>query len=293
LELARRKSSKRVTFYEKRVVLMERYDIDRAYPRMIRRRTLTSQVIDYVLGMIKSGQAKPGDRLPTEAELTASLGVSRTCVREAMKSLESLRLITVRPKVGAVVLEPSPTALFNAEHLSTEAFRQQTNVLIEFRRILEIGLAPLAAEKATMQDLESMQAAMDEHRVAIATNRSAYTADMAFHKALARASKNPIAMMVLDLISEPLLEQRKMTNRVPHAAEDGLRDHARIYRAVKDRNPERAREIMREHMNTAEHYWRIAEGSNPDTVASTPQIEKRLRSAAKRMARGTKAASTA
>lgn len=251
---------------------------------MIRRRTLTSQVIDHVLGMIKSGEAKPGDKLPTEVELTTSLGVSRTCVREAMKSLESLRLIAVRPKVGAVVLEPSPTALFNAEHLSTEAFRQQTNVLIEFRRILEIGLAPLAAEKATPEDLAAMKSAMDDHKKAIETDRSAYTADMAFHKALARASKNPFAMMVLDMISEPLLEQRKETNHVPHAAEDGLRDHLRIFRAIKDKSPDRARERMREHMNTAEHYWRIAEASKTESDQDELRAETVLRSPRKKIA---------
>ena len=53
---------------------------------MLRRKTLTSQVIDYIVGLIKNGDVKPGERLPTEIELTQTLGVSRTCVREAMKS---------------------------------------------------------------------------------------------------------------------------------------------------------------------------------------------------------------
>src|SRR6266404_5666085 len=85
---------------------------------LLKRQTLTSQVIDHILALIKSGNMKPGERLPTEKQLTASLGVSRTCVREAIKSLESLRLISVRPRVGAILLEPSTAALFSAEHLS-------------------------------------------------------------------------------------------------------------------------------------------------------------------------------
>jgi len=67
-------------------------------------------------------------------------------VREAIKSLESLQLISVRPKIGAVVLEPSPIALINAEYLSTSAFMQQADSLIEFRKVLELGLVALAAE---------------------------------------------------------------------------------------------------------------------------------------------------
>ena len=92
---------------------------------------------------------KPGERLPTEKQLTEELAVSRTCVREAIKSLESLQLISVRPKIGAVVLEPSPVALINAEYLSTSAFMQQADSLIEFRKVLELGLVALAAEKST------------------------------------------------------------------------------------------------------------------------------------------------
>src|ERR1700737_3049053 len=186
--------------------------------QLIKRQTLTSQVIEYILGLIKSGKVKPGERLPTEMDLTGSLGVSRTCVREAMKSLESLRLISVRPKVGAIVLEPSPATLFSAEHLSAMAHRHQTDVLIEFRKIIEVGLAPIAAEKATEEDLAAMKKAIEDHKRAIATDRIVYPADIAFHQALAAATKNPIAVMVLEMISEPLFEQRRLTNGVPHSA---------------------------------------------------------------------------
>src|SRR5690348_13585465 len=85
---------------------------------LLKRKTLTSQAIDYVIGLIKNGEVKPGERLPTEAELTAKLGISRTCVREAIKSLESLGLISVRQRIGATVLEPSLSNLLNAEQFS-------------------------------------------------------------------------------------------------------------------------------------------------------------------------------
>ena len=185
-----------------------------------------------------------------------------------MKSPESLRLISVRPKVGAVVLEPCPATLFSAEHLSAMAHRHQTDVLIEFRKIIEVGLAPIAAEKATEEDLAAMKQAIDDHERAIATDRIVYPADIAFHKALAAATKNPIAVMVLEMISEPLSEQRRMTNGVPHSAEDGLRDHLKIFKAMKEHNPEKARALMRAHMNTAEHYWRLSKMRPPKRTQS-------------------------
>src|ERR1017187_2699345 len=82
---------------------------------MIRRETLTSRVFDYLIAQIKSGQVKPGEKLPTEKELTQTLGVSRTCVREAMKSLQALQLVSIRAAVGAVVNEPAPGTWFNAD----------------------------------------------------------------------------------------------------------------------------------------------------------------------------------
>jgi GntR family transcriptional repressor for pyruvate dehydrogenase complex len=225
---------------------------------VIKRQTLTSQVLDHILHLIKSGQIKPGEKLPTEKQLTAELGVSRTCVREAVKSLESLRLVCVRPRVGAVVLEPSASAMFNAETLSAFSHSQATDVLIEFRKIIEVGLASLAAEKATSEDLAAMVRAMEDHKRALETDRIAYRADIAFHDALAEASKNPIAITILRTISEPLQEQRRRTNEVLNAAEEGLREHWKIFKAIKSHDPARARAAMRAHMDTAERNWQIA-----------------------------------
>ena len=225
---------------------------------MLQRQTLRSQVIDYLLELMKSGQVKPGEQLPTEKTLTETLGVSRTAIREAVKSLESLDLISVRPKIGAIVKPPSPTSLFRAEHLTTAAHQQQTDLLIEFRTILEVGLASLASMKAEEADIEAMEKAIEDHREAIQANQPAYPADIAFHVAMAAASKNPFAVMVLQSILGPLTEQRMKTNLIPNSAEDGLRDHRRILAAIKGRNSLQARDAMRAHMRTAEHYSALA-----------------------------------
>jgi len=227
--------------------------------------------MDYILGQVKSGAIQPGDRLQTEKQLTESLGVSRTCVREALKSLESLRTISIKPRVGAVLLEPTSGALFNAEYLSAAARQQHTDVLIEIRKILEIGLVPLAAERATAEDLQAMKKAIDEHDVALATGAFAYPADIAFHLAIAKSTKNPIAVTILQMIAEPLSRQRKLTEQIPNASQSALRDHLNIYRAIENHQPEQARLAMVRHMNSAERHWRIAEArtSEPTSAAQT------------------------
>ena len=228
----------------------------------IRRQTLSSKVVDHLLGYIKSGQVKPGDRLPTEKQLTEQLGVSRTCVREAMKSLESLHLIDVRPKIGAVVQDPSVAALFHSEHLATAANLQETDVLVEFRKILEVGLASLAAAKADLKDLADMEKALEDHQRALKSGAAAYPADIAFHMAIANASKNPIAVLVLQMISGPLTEQRKRIHTVPGAVAISVEEHREIFAAIQARDPEKARSAMHIHMEGVERSWRVAKAQD-------------------------------
>jgi len=229
-------------------------------------------VIEYLLGLIKSGQVKPGERMPTEKQLTEELSVSRTCVREAIKSLESLQLIKVRPRVGAIVLEPSPAALLNASHLSASAFVQRADLLIEFRKILEVGLAVLAAEKSTEEDWAKMRAVLADHERAVKIDRSTAEGDalfykkvgeinVRFHKAIAEATRNPIAILVLSAISEPLAMRSRRTNEKPGVAENCLREHWAIYRAIREQNPEKSRNAMRAHIQSAE---RNARAMQPD-----------------------------
>jgi GntR family transcriptional repressor for pyruvate dehydrogenase complex len=214
---------------------------------------------------------KPGERLPTETELTQTLGVSRTCVREAMKSLESLGLVSIRQRIGATVLPPSPASLLNGEHLSLLVQSQQARDLLEFRKIIEVGLASLAAEKAGDEDIATMRGALDKYRAELAGRRVDCTTDMSFHAALAAASRNTMAMMVWQMLSERLAQVLERTMNVPNVCEETLQDHESIFRAVKSRNPRRAREAMRAHLENAERHWRVVfreMGDNHSGIAS-------------------------
>jgi GntR family transcriptional repressor for pyruvate dehydrogenase complex len=194
----------------------------------------------------------------------------------------------VRPKIGAVVLEPSPVALLNAGYLSTSAFMQQADSLIEFRKVLELGLVALAAEKATEADWAAMREVLAEQKAALRLDRSTPHADrlfheaigkanIRFHKAVAAATRNPLAIMVLEAISEPLIEVSRRTNEMPGVPEAGLRQHWSIYRAIRENNPDKARQAMRLHLAAAERNAHILEREEqaasppPTTVATSAQ----------------------
>ncbi len=201
--------------------------------------------------------------------------MSRTCVREAIKSLQSLQLISVKPKIGAVVLEPTPVALINAEYLSTSAFMQQAESLIEFRKVLELGLVALAAEKASEADWAVMRGILSEQEAALKMDRSTRHGNMVFHdsinganlkfhKAVAAATRNPLAIMVLEAISAPLAEVSRRTNEMPGVPEAGLRQHWAIYRAIRENNPEKARRAMQTHLAAAERNAHILESEDQE-----------------------------
>jgi GntR family transcriptional repressor for pyruvate dehydrogenase complex len=231
---------------------------------MIRRETLTSRVFDYLFGQIKSGKVKPGDKFPTEKELTRSLGVSRTCVREAMKSLQALQLVSIRAAVGAVVCQPSPGAWFNAYLFAAAIHSEQRDAQIEFRQIMEVGLVSLAAEKADHLDILAMSKSIAAYEEALLKGEPPYQADIDFHTAVAVASKNPIGEMVWRTVVPPLAEQIRTTDPiVPTGRVEGLRDHLRIFSAITERNPEKARSAMRAHLENAERNFLIARSAGP------------------------------
>lgn len=231
---------------------------------MIRRETLTSRVFDYLFAQIKSGQVKPGDKLPTEKELTKRLGVSRTCIREAMKSLQALQLVSVRPAVGAVVSQPSPGSWFNAYLFAAAIQSEQRDAQTEFRKILEVGLVSLAAEKADHLDFLALSKSIAAYEEALVKGEAPYQADVDFHTAIAVASKNSIAEMVWRSVVPPLTEQlRAATTAVPTGPVEGLRDHLRIFSAITEHNPEKARSAMRAHLENAERNFLIARSAGP------------------------------
>jgi GntR family transcriptional repressor for pyruvate dehydrogenase complex len=188
-----------------------------------------------------------------------------------MKSLEFLRLIRIRPKVGAVVLEASPAALMTAEHLSSGDEAPEPSVLVEFRKIIETGVASLAAEKATNSEILAMEKGLEKYEQEIGSGKVDFCTDITFHTQVAAASKNPMAIMVWEMISAQLTAIFKHTIRMPKVSEEALHDHLQVFRAIKEHNPAKARAAMRAHLEHAERMWRIiqAQQASPEPVDKT------------------------
>lgn len=150
----------------------------------------TDHAVAELVAMIRSGRFHVGDRLPTEPQLVDELGVSRSAVREAVQSLSFAGILRVRQGGGTFVTDLEPSLLLRSAALALDLSGLETlTELYAVRRILEPEAAAMAAARLTDEELDELEAQLDEMRRA--TEPEAFVAaDIAFHDGIARASGN-------------------------------------------------------------------------------------------------------
>lgn len=208
---------------------------------------------------ILSGELSPGDPLPSEREISAQMGVSRSVVREAIKRLASLGLVRSVHGSGTRVEAPnSRQVTVGYQRLLTRAdFRLQD--LAAVRLPLETAIASLAAAKRTEADLaqlEKTQKVLGNPRRSLEAH---VQADLDFHAALASATGNPLFQVVLTPIQELLMESRRRTLG-RYGAEIAYQHHAKILDAVRAGAAEAAAEAMRLHIEANFQHLHSEEG---------------------------------
>ena len=191
----------------------------------------------------------PGSKLPSEHELSRTMGVSRVSIREGIQHLVSLGILETRHGEGTFVRElGSGQVHFNA--LLPLLVLDDIDILqvLEYRRIVEKGAAALAAERATDQDLVEMEAVY-EQMVQVRDNVAEFArADLEFHLVLAKATGNPVIIKVNNVLRSIL--EISMENIVSTLGmEDGLHYHRLIIDAILARDAQAAEGIMQEHVD--------------------------------------------
>lgn len=229
--------------------------MDTTFDFPIRRDRLHEQVADQIQGLIIDESLRPGDKLPSERDLAERMRVSRTVIREAVRVLSAQGLVEARPGSGTFVRELSPNdaAAPIGLLLNLRQVPDRYKNLNEIRRTLEVEIAGLAAERATDEDIAGMEAAV-EGIAAHAGDAEQFTQyDLAFHAALATATHNELYSVLLTPITDLLLEFRLTAYRydAQGSIEGALTYHRRILDRVKARDPEGARQAMRDHLHQA------------------------------------------
>ena len=218
--------------------------------QVVSRRNLSHAVADELLRQIREGNLKPNDALPTERELMARFAVGRNTVREAVQSLVTMGVLDVRPGRGARVLNATNAAVVEAVTMSALLAEQTVNDLFDFRALIEGEMASLAAERATESELAVIREAQVTHERVAKQGLSVHDVDLAFHRAIAHASRNVIYTGVHDALCDLLTRTRPATDTVL-GAEDSASEHRKIISAISRRDPAQSREAMRAHFRAS------------------------------------------
>jgi len=250
---------------------------DDAYAPLAREPKLADRATQQLQSLITRRTFQPGDRLPSERELGNRLGVSRTVIREALRALSTKGLVEVRDGAGAYVRAPSTDLVSEllgicVSHMETGDVTSGN--ILEMRRILEIEMSGLAAERRGADDLAEL-----ERLLALMARPGSSRGDWAkidyeFHDRVAIASKNPLFPIVLRSISEVLMRARLLGVRLPDYQAKALHHHRNVYEAVRAQAPEKARTAMADHLREAEQTMRrvlAGETAEPETrISDTP-----------------------
>lgn len=211
-----------------------------------RKKTVADTVTDALRRAICAGDYRPGDRLPSENQLCAQFGVSRVSVRAALARLATLGLVESRQGEGTFVCRAQAAAPLE-QMVPFVALSQLDRVNVsEFRRIVEVESAGLAADRADALMVRRMYDACDAMEAA--PDPAAIAAqDLEFHRLIAAATRNEILIKVFDVLGPTYQALFEGNVRLLGAA--GAQAHRRITAAIELRSPDEARRAMREHLH--------------------------------------------
>jgi GntR family transcriptional repressor for pyruvate dehydrogenase complex len=209
------------------------------------------QVIRHIAVLIEKSRLRPGDRLPAERDLAEEVGVSRPTVRAGLHALAAMGVTESRQGSGTFItagpprLGAGPLSFLAALHGFTR------DEMFEARRVLEVGAAGLAAERGLTAGLAPMAEEVAGMFATLDDPQPYLVHDVHFHRAVAAASGNPVLQALVEMVSSLVYEQRRITVERAHDLKESAEMHRRIYQAIRDRDPDRARAEMTRHLDLA------------------------------------------
>lgn len=224
--------------------------------RARRPRGLVTEIVETLAASIRGGDIKPGDKMPTEAAIMARFDVSRTVVREAISKLQASNLVETRHGIGTFALAPVDEKNFQIAAIDFATVADVISVL-ELRISLETEAAGLAAQRRTLQNLDSMQQALAAFEDSISQDSDAVPPDFQFHMEIANATGNRHFADLMTYLGAMIIPRTRVNT--PQQAEEGrLRylkrvhgEHEHIFIAIRNQDVEAARAAMRLHLSNS------------------------------------------
>ena len=228
---------------------------------------LAEKVLARLSAEIRGGRLAPGDRLPTEQELTSTMGVSRTVVREAVAALRADGLVVTRRGSGAYFADNPTASPFRIAAAQLGRLRDVLDVM-ELRLAVEVEAAGFAAERRSRKHVGAVKSALRSIDRALKSGEGAVAEDFAFHRAIAEATGNAQFPRFLAFLGSHVIPRQSVRLSVDTPVDRRAyleriqQEHDRIVAGIAGGDPNEARRAMRDHLpRSLERYRRLAEGS--------------------------------
>lgn len=216
------------------------------------RKPIYELVRDHVLEMIRNGEMRVGDKLPSERKLAETFGASRNSVREAIKVLAENKIVQSRQGDGTFICSDHEAIRDNPVVTAVEKHRKRLKEVFEFRRILEPRIAFLAASNITSREIDSLKLLVFDQERRIIVGEGDSDLDNDFHLLVARCTRNSVIVEVLKSLNHILMESRSKSAQTEERRIVSLRTHILIVDALEKRDPEAAMQAMLAHLSEVE-----------------------------------------
>lgn len=223
--------------------------------------TLSQQIVQQVEDSIRNKVLLPGQKLPTEQEMSSIFGVSRPVLREAFQILSTRGLITIRKGRGAYINDYHEALAFNPMHLYLELNMSKDLILhlAMIRKLLEPNIARLAAENRTEVDIQELNAILDQFEVVSdSDHKKLGELDRDFHLRLAHSTQNPIIPLIVDPVFQMMPKVKTIIlKHVEQAHGSAVEHHRKILDMIVAQDADGAHREMLQHMALAEEHARV------------------------------------
>jgi GntR family transcriptional repressor for pyruvate dehydrogenase complex len=229
---------------------------------------LPERIAERLVSLIAERQLRPGDRLPSERDLAATMRVSRATLREALRALAMLNIIEIRPGSGTYVTSLKPELL--VEHLDfIFALDDSTFAeLLEARAELEPRIAALAASHATAEELAAIQAGVVRARECVDDAARFLEADVALHQLITEAAHNQILTRFMASLTRLGMASRRRTGELASVRHKTVIEHEAVAEALLRRDPQAAAAAMQRHIDHIRQSLRAIGAQDTPTASS-------------------------
>ncbi|MBC7190345.1 FadR family transcriptional regulator [Candidatus Aerophobetes bacterium] len=232
-------------------------DIDKLKPIKIPK--ASEEIAAQLKELIIKGEIKPGEKLPSNEELSARFGVGQRSVREALQSLALMGFVEVRRGEGTVVkgVDLNNYMQVLAENIDAKLLSEKNALLQlwEVRSFLEVQIGIAAARRGKEEHLRLMEKHLQKQKEAMEKNdiETFNRSDLEFHQVMVDATNNEILVAIYKALTDLMLESRRRTNQIPGILPKVVEEHEEIFNAIKKRSEKNIREAILKHMNNTQY----------------------------------------